>query len=369
MIVHVIGHTMYTTDFYNFINDNFEPSNQIFVTGKAKDPTAQSPIGIDRLPSDVKIIPPKNLLKYIKVLEEADGIVVHGFFTAKHFLLISRKKEWLKKTCWVIWGGDIYQHNKEHKRLPDKLTETIKIKYAPQIGYVAPLVEKDLLLAKEWYAVTDKAYFVSYPVPLQRKGVLDRILQIGNSKQLCSEKPVKIILGNSATETNCHKEALKALSKYRNENLLLYLPLSYGFHGYEDYAAEIMEFAYGIFGKEKVVPILDKMDGEAYTDLLSEMDVAVFYNNRQQAMGNIAILLAAGTKIYIRNDTTMWEHYIARGYELENAFDMADQNFYEFCSYQKDKKQNNMMQIEKYMDVNVLSEKWEKLFAALEGKK
>lgn len=368
MIVHIIGHTMYTTDLYNLLNDNFEHSGQMFVTGKAKDPTAQSPIGINRRPSDIKIIPPKNILQYMKALNQADGIVVHGIFSSKHLLLISRKKTWLKKTCWVIWGGDIYQHNKEHRRLRDKLTENVKLKYAPQIGCVAPLVAKDLPLAIEWYGVTDKAYDVSYPVPLQRKGVLERILEIGYSKKLHSGKPVKIILGNSATETNCHKEALLALSKYKNENLLLYLPLSYGFHGYEDYAAEIIAYAVNLFGTEKVFPILEKLDGETYTDLLSEMDIAVFYNNRQQAMGNIAILLAAGAKIYIRDDTNMWDHYISRGYKLENAFDLDKLDFEEFCSYPQDRKKNNMAQIKKYMDISVITKKWINLFTAMEGK-
>lgn len=367
MIVHIIGHTMYTTDFYNFINDNFDHSGQVFVTGKPKDPTAQSPIGIGRKPSDVKIIPPKSIFPYIKVLDHADGIIIHGIFSAKHLLLISRKRKWLKKTCWVIWGGDIYQHNKEFRRIREKLTENLKLKYAPQIGYVAPIVSKDFPLAKDWYGVTDRAYFVSYPVPLQRKGVLKRILKIGYDKKLNSNKQIKIILGNSATETNCHKEALQALSKFKNENLLLYLSLSYGFHGYEEYAAEIITYARSIFGEEKVVPILEKMDGEAYTDLLSEMDIAVFYNNRQQAMGNIAILLASGTKIYIRDDTNMWDHYISRGYKLENAFNLEKLDFEEFCSYSQDKKKNNMAQIEKYMDISVVTEKWKKLFAAMEG--
>lgn len=367
MIVHVMGHSMYTTDFYSFINDNFDHSNQLFVTGKAKDPRAQSPIGLNRQTTDVEIVAPKNILRYISVLDAADGIVLHGIFSAKHLMLISKKKEWLRKSCWVVWGGDIYRHNDEHRRFREKAEEYFKIKYGPEIGYIAPLVRKDLPLVEQWYRVKGEAHFVSYPVPLHRKGVLERILKQGYDKHVSSDRTVNIVLGNSATKTNCHMEALDVLAGYRDQNIKLYIPLSYGFHGYEEYAGEVLSYAWKIFGTDKVVPILEKMDGEEYTDFLSKMDVAVFYNDRQQAMGNIAILLASGAKIYIRDDTNMWEHYKTLGYSLDNAYDISSTLFADFCTYNQVKKENNMGQIKKYLDIRIIREKWQRLFEAMEG--
>lgn len=49
------------------------------------------------------------------------------------------------------------------------------------------------------------------------------------------------------------------------------------------------------------------MNPEEYCSFLSEMDVAVFNNNRQQGMANIALLANLGTKVFIRNDTSMWD--------------------------------------------------------------
>ena len=364
MIIHVIGQTMYTTDLYNLINDYFVPEEHVFLTGKAKDPSAISPIGIESKLGDALIVPPKNILKYIRLLDKADAIIIHGLFSYKHLALISRKREWLKKTCWIVWGGDIYRHNDKKRSISDKLTEFFKIKYAPEIGYLATLVDQDLPKVREWYGVKGDCCPVSYPLPVQRKGVFSSVFMTGRKKNN-SNLPVKIVLGNSATITNCHREAIDLLEKYKKEDFILYLPLSYGFHGYEEYAQIIVDYANKKLGSDKVKPILEKMDGNSYVNFLKEMNIGLFYNDRQQAMGNIAILLAAGAKIFIRSDTTMWNHYINRGYRLEDAFEITKLSFSDFISYDPEKKKNNMEWIEKYLDPNVVVNKWEKLFSVM----
>ena len=62
---------------------------------------------------------------------------------------------------------------------------------------------------------------------------------------------IKILLGNSATESNQHKEAFELLEKYKNKNIKIYVPLSYG---PEKYADEIEQLGMHIFG-EKFIPM------------------------------------------------------------------------------------------------------------------
>lgn len=363
MFVHVIGHTMYTKDLYMFVNENFDKKDHVFVTGKAYDSSMVAPIGLERKEGDVEIVAPKNIFRYISILNKCDGIILHGVFSAKHLLLISRKKEWLEKTCWVLWGGDIYCHNKKSRKLKDRLAEKVKLHYAPFIGYIAPITEKDFPLAQEWYGIRGKKFLINYPTPLQRRDVLSYLGGLSKEKETSDPgRTKKIIIGNSATVTNCHKEAFEILSAFKDENICIYIPLSYGFSGYEKYAEEVIHDAESIFGRKKIVPLTEKMDGEEYAKLLGSMDVAVFYNDRQQAMGNIAILLAAGTKIFIRDDTSMWKHYLDRGYQLENAFKICNMDFDEFCRYDEVKKENNVRMINKYVNADVLKAKWEIMF-------
>ncbi|MDO4273050.1 MAG: TDP-N-acetylfucosamine:lipid II N-acetylfucosaminyltransferase [Eubacteriales bacterium] len=366
MILHILSQTMYTQDMYMLINTCFDGSDHEFATGHARKKDAWAPIGLNRREGWAKVINPKNLPKYLSVIDKCDAIVMHGLFNFKHFVFISRKKEWLNKTCWVIWGGDIYCHTKESKRIGVKFTEYLKQKYAPDIGYIATLVDKDLPLAKEWYHVRGKCFSLSYPVPLQRPGVMERLMEKGSAKGK-DKKTLKILLGNSATETNCHMEALELMTDFAKEDLILHLPLAYGFKNFEEYREQVITKAVEIFGRDKVVPVTESMDGEAYSNFISDMDVAVFFNNRQQAMGNIAIALASGVKLYLRDDTTMWENYEQRGFELENAFDIQKETFDEFRTYSCDKKKKNMGLIQKYTDISLISDKWRCLFDAMEG--
>lgn len=363
-ITHVMAQTMYTQDMYMLINTCFDGREHKFCTGHAKRKDSLAPIGLNQAEGNAEVINPKNFFKYIKNLNECDAIILHGLFNFKHFIFISRKKEWLAKTCWVIWGGDIYRHNEKTNRWGVKLTEYLKQKYASQIGYVATLVDKDLPLARQWYHVTGKHFSLSYPLPIQRPGVMQKLTEKGNKKD-GRNKTVKVMLGNSATVTNCHIEAIEELKSFAEEDLKLYIPLTYGFKGFEEYREKVIQTAVGIFGKDKVVPITESMDGEAYSDFISEMDIGIFFNDRQQAMGNIAIALASGVKIYIRNDTTMWANYEGRGFQVENAFNLSKETFETFRTYTPDVKKKNMALIRKYTDINLIRDKWKLLFLVM----
>ena len=363
-ITHIMAQTMYTQDMYRMINTCFDGSQHKFCTGHATQRDSMAPIGLNREAGSAEVINPKHFIRYIKNLEECDAIILHGLFNFKHFIFISRKKEWLEKSCWVIWGGDIYRHNEKSKRWGVKLTEYLKQKYACRIGYVATLVDKDLPLAREWYHVTGKNFSLSYPLPIQRPGVMQKLTEKGMRKN-GGKRTLKVMLGNSATVTNCHLEALQKLSAFAAEDIKLYIPLTYGFTGFEEYRETVVQAASEIFGKEKVIPLTESMDGEVYSGFISEMDIGIFYNDRQQAMGNIAIALASGVKIYIRNDTTMWGNYGGRGFQMENAFRLPEETFEEFCFYDPAKKKTNMELIQKYTDIGLVRDKWKRLFAEM----
>ena len=363
-ITHIMAQTMYTQDMYMLINTCFDGTEHKFCTGHAKRKDSLAPIGLNQAKGNAEVINPKHFIRYIKNLDACDAIILHGLFNFKHFIFISRKKEWLEKTCWVIWGGDIYRYNEKSNRWGVKLTEYLKQKYACQIGYVATLVDKDLPLARQWYHVGGKHFSLSYPLPIQRPGVMQKLTDKGNKKGF-GKKTVKVMLGNSATLTNCHMDALQELAAFAPEDMKLYIPLTYGFKGSEDYREMVVQEAVRIFGEHKVVPVTESMDGEAYSEFISDMDIGIFYNDRQQAMGNIAIALASGVKIYIRNDTTMWGNYEGRGFRIENAFTLSEETFDTFRYYDPVKKEKNMALIRKYTDINLIRDKWKQLFTEM----
>ena len=114
---------------------------------------------------------------------------------------------------------------------------------------------------------------------------------------------VNILVGNSATKSNYHLEVFDKLKKFRDENINIYVPLSYGS---KDYADEVIKYGSQLFG-EKFKPITEFMPKDKYFMQLMSMDIAVFANDRQQALGNIVALLYAGKKVYMRSDISSWE--------------------------------------------------------------
>ena len=111
---------------------------------------------------------------------------------------------------------------------------------------------------------------------------------------------------------NYHIEVFEKLRKYRTENIKVYVPLSYGSNSY---AESVISEGKRIFG-DKFYPMTKFMEKEQYFRFLMTIDVAIFANDRQQALGNIVALLYAGKKVYMRKTISSWET-LREEYEID----------------------------------------------------
>lgn len=114
---------------------------------------------------------------------------------------------------------------------------------------------------------------------------------------------INIQLGNSADPTNNHLDVLNKLVKYKDENIKIFTPLSYGD---QEYAKDVIAKGKELFG-DKFVALTDFMPFEKYLEFLGSIDIAIFAHKRQQAMGNTITLLRLGKKVYMRSDITPWQ--------------------------------------------------------------
>lgn len=362
MFIHLMGKSMYTADTYQFLSMEFDPNENVFACfrkSKMKEyfpqhfPSSSSP----------KICPVVSFLepRFWKMAYMCDGFIVHGLFSFNKVLVFLLMPHALKKTNWIVWGGDIYAHNDKALSIIGRVSEKTRRILGKRFGFITTLVDKDYSLARKWYNVTGKHLTVSYPLPLHQSGVLEKLEE-------CKDKPMvplKIVLGNSATESNQHFEVLELLSRFKSEDIRIYLPLSYGVGDYIAYANRVEKYAIDIFGKEKVFPIRNKMTGIEYTEFMKQMNVGIFNNNRQQGMGNINLLIACGAKVFIRDDTTMWEQYVKRGQLLHSCSEIPRATFDEFASESAERREINMSAMKKHLDKEGLIKKWENLFCEM----
>lgn len=297
MVLHLFPQEKFTVPFIKLINSTFDVNEHLFIVygrniNYKKDEVEQydNIIYVNR--------DNNNIIESIKYISKADKIILHSLFMPswiKYYLFIN--KSIIKKSNWVIWGGDLYLYKIRSKNLKSNLNEVIRKKIISNLEGLITHVKGDYELAKEWYGAKGKyMYSFMYPSNLYKYYDLPQ-------NNLYLNKSTYIQIGNSADPTNNHLDIFKKLEIYSDKNIKIICPLSYGDEEYKD---KVINEGKRIFGV-KFNPLLDFMDLQEYLRILSKIDVAIFNHKRQQAVGNITSLLGFGKKVYIRNDITTWD--------------------------------------------------------------
>lgn len=287
----------------------------------------------------------KNIVALSKAMQHAEKIILHGLFST-HLLYILALQPWLLKKChWVIWGGDLYVHQAEVKDWRWRKNEFFRRLVIQRLGYLLTYIPGDVALARQWYGATGQHQeclmytsniFKEIVIPPKRGSVIN------------------ILVGNSADPTNNHLEVFEKLAAYKNENMMIYCPLSYG-GGDGGYAKHISEKGRALFG-DRFVALVDFMPFTKYLELLGQIDIAVFAHNRQQGMGNVITLLGLGKKIYMRSDITPWVMF--DGLHVK-VFDLL---ILDLIRINYEIQIKNKVIIKNYFSEETLSKKWKIIF-------
>lgn len=301
-ILHIVGwDKKFVLPFMSLIHKHFDDGrHQFIVYGLVE----QSDI-----PTTVDAVVYRRLQKHIyglsKAMHQAEKIIIHGL-SSSHLRYILSLQPWLLQKCyWVIWGGDLYAHMAADKNSKWKKNEFFRHRVIKRLGHLITYVEGDVALARQWYGATGQYHeclmypsniYQNHPVPARTD----------------TDRCINLLLGNSAYPSNNHQEILERLLPFRDQNIAIYTPLSYG---KEDYAAKVIETGHKLFG-EKFKPLTEFMPFEQYLALLSRIDIAIFNHNRQQGMGNLINLLGLGKKVYLRSDVTPWKLFERLGIQI-----------------------------------------------------
>lgn len=357
MIVHVLPDTVYGNDFIDFLGEMHEPDRHYFYVSAGSGKTKI----LNNKSCQWEYLSKENIKRFKKRAKNADKLIVHGLFNELIIFWLFLNPWQLKKTIISIWGGDLYAHReimeKENIKLSTRAVDIMKGCIFRKVPVFLNDMDGDFDLLKRWYHVSDAVSIpVLYPPSVDAKG-LDALSDRKKEENIKSK--VKILVGNSATETNFHKDIFQKLTKYKEQNIEIYCPLSYG---NSSYANEVILNGEKIFG-DKFHGITEFMQPEEYTRFLSDIDIAVFYNNRNQAMGNIALLAYLGCKIYIRNDTVMWSQYVTKGgCKFFSVTDIDKESFESFCKNEIENVKINQNYFKWQWDEKRLREMWGTIF-------
>ena len=309
VIVHIVTREKFTAGYINFMKKHFPQYDNHFIT-------MENPKLPMTLTDEVNVRVYARLRDLAKdaeawkLLRRAKLIVISGFWSYEKFVFWPQSI-W-RKVIIQFWGGDFYglRGKKFHREWILKWIAFHRCR-----GYI--LGEGDYEKFLKIIHVPKKRMVA--PVPYDPNKDVD----YRTYRKAKHTGTLKILVGNSAAVENHHKEAYDFLARFRDEDVAIYSSLSYGDPAYRD---EVIAYGREVFG-DKYHPVVDFMELNEYRKFLGSMDVGVFYNDRQQAVGNITMLMAMGKTLYLRAGTAMWNDFKALGYHLWSVDEMNQTNF------------------------------------------
>ncbi len=183
------------------------------------------------------------------------------------------------------------------------------------------------------------------------------------TKGIHPEKPLNILVGNSAALTNNYTDAFEWLRKQIRKvsrSIHVYAILSYGDSRNKE---KILQQGHKMFGKA-FIPITSFMDRKNYLSFLNDMDAIVMYHNRPQACGNIMTCITLGKPVLLKECNPLYIMMKQQGcssvYDISSvslkAIDAIIQSAY-------DDRQQNMAIVRDIFSEETRLNEWEKIIS------
>ncbi|WP_353220984.1 TDP-N-acetylfucosamine:lipid II N-acetylfucosaminyltransferase [Salinisphaera sp. S4-8] len=337
--LHICPSEKFIPSYIEFVRKYFEADGNHFaiIAGKSESAFFYTP-GTDVR----KYTSTAQVAQLVYDIWRSDKVIVHGLLDPNVVKLLAAQPWAHKKTYWVIWGADLYAYARRKRNFRQAANERIKAYLIRRIYGLLTYIPGDVELARKWYGATG-THFDCFMY-------LSNIYRPRSAVRKGSDV-INIQLGNSAAPTNNHIEVLHQLGKYRDENINILTPLSYG---NRLYAENVINVGKRIFG-EKFVAITDFMSGNDYSDFLGSIDIAIFNHDRQQAMGNTITLLGMGKTVFMRRDITPWQLFSSLGITL------GDVEYFELKKFRPEVTEENSRRIAAYFSEERLVDQYARI--------
>ena len=319
---------------------------------------------------------------FMKSLKKYDFIMLHSFNTFNQRLLANTSQD--LTFVWIGYGYDYYDliyedrnwlYQEKTRAIVNELTQngssavTTHMKHAlkqlarkalynnldkkaivEKINFFAPVLENE-------YNMVASKFGSSFPEYVAWNYGSSVALFNNERKSHCNPNGNNILIGNSATPTNNHIEVFDLLRTQNLDNRKIICPLSYG---NSDYASIIKDIGRSYFG-ENFLGLDTFMPYEEYTELIGTCSNVIMNHNRQQATGNIVVMLLLGANIFLSQINPLYSFLKQKDAviftidELSNSPDLLDSHLSE------DEIEQNRQIIMSLYSEKVLLDKTERL--------
>lgn len=337
MILHICNpDKKFILPFIDLINANFDPNSHFFLIygGNKIDFPTEKYTNVEHWSFIWSLRKSffaswKSVSRFFFLAKNSKKIILHGLFNNNLVILLAFISKFLKKSYWVIWGGDLYFYKFRTRNLFCNFVEFFRRIVIKRLGHFVTHIEGDYEIIKKNYKAKGKLHRCF----MYTSNIFETI---DFKKHNDQKNPIKVLVGNSADPSNNQLEVFEKLKKFQKEDIKIYVPLSYG---NRVWAEKVITKGKEIFG-ETFYPLTAFMTLEEYKKFLASIDIGIFNHRRQQAMGNIVNLLGMGKKVYMRDDITTWEFFSKMNISLfsinDHKIDLNQLN-------SKDRKKNSQI--------------------------
>jgi len=314
--------------------------------------------------------------KFVNSLKNYEMVVLHWLDDTK-MQLVARADASIK-FVWIGWGGDYYDlitgdvtkllkpktltHYHKHHIQTSSLPLKSKIKQAikriinkkvekrhliNRIDFFAPVLYEDYeLLLKAIPDFTPRYLSWNY-------GTLEDDMIKGFEEHTISGN--NILIGNSATYENNHLDIFENVKVLNLTGRQIISPLSYGETQYREFVVTKGKMLFS----EQFLPITDFMPISEYVSLLSSCPVAVMGHLRQQALGNIVIMIYLGAKVFLDRYNPVYKFFKKQNVILFSIDELNDMNIR--AALTKEEIEINRKVLKKYWSRDVIVQKTKQL--------
>ncbi len=375
MILHIVPDDKFIDMAYNMFEKASPNNNEFMVV------TKQENFKYIKTTPITRISPLKFLTKsFAKRLSKYEFVVIHWLEDQTKQLILNAPRE--VKFIWIGWGGDYYRYINKKLYLPltqtlvnDTFTPQVKTsikqkiktrikklfflkevldteKIIARINFFAPVLQEDYdLLCNEFIDFSPK--YIDWNYGTLEDDLVPEKLQIDGKN---------ILLGNSATAENNHLDTFKILRHINISDRKIICPLSYGDMNYSE---KIIRHGIELFGNN-FEALTDFIPINEYNKIINSCSIVIMNHLRQQAVGNIVIMLYFGAKVFLNKENPVYEFFKKNGAIIFNMEELTDKNINIELTEQE--KHINKEVLKKYWARDVILEKTKKLIEIMRDK-
>lgn len=248
---------------------------------------------------NIFILSPNRLILFIlknRTKLRDKKIIIHSApRISKIITLLLHKKT---SVIWIGFGFDYYCYN-------DIIHKKYKLNFhslfLKRVDFFSPVIESEYSIVKN-YEPKFSASLLSWNY--------DVVTDFFAKKPSVNGK--NILLGNSATSTNNHSDALTKLSKsHLDKNRKIIIPLSYGSNEYKETILELISKT-----PLNIISLTYFMKASDYYEIICSCSHVIMNHDRQQAYGNIMISLFIGAKVFLKKENPLYDHLVKCGFVI-----------------------------------------------------